>query len=134
MATQKEADALLAKIMEMVKDKEAAKASTPVHGPLRLRVKQEVSYTEMEEEEFGSSSDEKEVEKRPSTPKWLAKRRFYDKVYYREKRSKLMMFCHVCNHQIKRHHKSAHVKSVKHRSRVALLVQHGITPQSPTPI
>ena len=131
MATKEEAEALLAEIIEL--SKTIPPPMSPIHGPIRLRVKQEVSYKEMEEEEFGddddeSSEDEKKTEKRPYTPK--TKRR----VYYREKRGKMRMFCHVCNHPIRRHHKASHLKSIKHQNGVALLVRHGITPQSPTPL
>ena len=130
MATKEEAEALLAEIIELSKT-----VPPPMSPPIRLRVKQEVSYKEMEEEEFGgdddeSSEDEKNTEKRPATPKRLTKRR----VYYREKRSKMRMFCHVCNHPIRRHHKASHMRSMKHHNGVALLVRHGITPQTPTTI
>ena len=135
MATKEEAEALLAEIIELSKTvpppmsppiRLAAKSSTPVHGPLRLRVKQEVSYKEMEEE-FGDDDDKSSEDEKN-------KRLTKNRVYYREKRSKMRMFCHVCNHPIRRHHKASHMRSMKHHNGVALLVRHGITPQTPTTI
>jgi len=136
MATQEEAEALLAEIMEMVNAKEAAKPSTPVHGPLRLRVKQEVSYKEMEENEFRdddddeSSEDENKAKKRTPTPQ-LTKSQQYDRVYYREKAG-ILMFCHICRRHVTRHYVSRHKATAKHLNAIALLTHHGIPIPSPS--